>query len=159
MNTQSNDNPGVIAHPPFIYLGGLVAGMLLEAAWPLGAGLFNAGWPQVNLGILGVLTGAGLLAIAARLFVRAGTNIPTHRPSTALVTDGIYRWSRNPIYVALTTIYTGLALALGAWWALIVLPIVLAVMRYGVIAREEAYLEDKFGGAYAEYKKQVRRWL
>ena len=105
------------------------------------------------------LAGAGVMAMAMRGFKAAGTNVQTVLPATALVTTGIYARSRNPIYVALTTIYLGLALALNAVWALGLLVPVLVVMHYGVIRREERYLERKFGDAYRDYSARVRRWL
>lgn len=159
MSDNARDNPGVIAHPPIIYGVGLAAGIASEAFWPWGRGLFAAAPAWVAIGVVLAVLGAALLVYAASRFFRAGTNVPTHLPSTTLVTWGPYRWSRNPIYVALTLIYSGLALAIGAWSALALLPLVLVVMRYGVIAREELYLEHKFGTEYADYKKRVRRWI
>ncbi len=159
MAGSDKDNAGVVAHPPFIYLAGLVAGTGMELLAPLGQGAFAVVTWQVACGLAIVLAGAALLLFAARRFIVAGTNIPTHLPSTALVTTGLYRWTRNPIYVALTLIYLGLSICGGLWWALLLLPVVLVVMRYGVIAREEAYLSAKFGDDYTEYRNRVRRWL
>ena len=80
-------------------------------------------------------------------------------PSTTVVTTGLYRLSRNPIYLGLAALYLGLAFAANSGWAVILLLPILAVMRYGVIAREERYLEAKFGDDYRAYKARVRRWL
>ena len=153
------DAPGVIAHPPIIYGVGLAIG--LGADWlftlpalPLPAGLAG----PVLAWALGV-AGAALLLAAALRFIRAGTNIPTHLPATALVTDGLYRFSRNPIYLGLTLVYLGLALGLASLASAVLLPAVLFAMQYGVIHREERYLEAKFGEAYRRYKSTVRRWL
>ena len=159
MSGPGKDNAGVIAHPPFIYLAGLLAGAGMELLVPLGQGAFVLVTWQLSAGLVMVLAGATLLLLAARRFIAAGTNIPTHLPSTALVTDGLYRWTRNPIYVALTLIHAGLSLCGGLWWALILLPAVLLVMRFGVIAREETYLTAKFGEDYIAYCQSVRRWL
>jgi protein-S-isoprenylcysteine O-methyltransferase Ste14 len=153
------DNAGVIAHPPVIYLAGLIVGCVLEFVLPLGQGAFTGAALQIAAGVAMAVAGAGLLLVAARRFISAGTNIPTNLPSTALVTHGVYAWSRNPIYLALTGIYAGLAIAGALWWALIILPAVLVIMRIGVIAREEAYLTGKFGDAYTDYCKRVRRWI
>ncbi|NQV80212.1 MAG: isoprenylcysteine carboxylmethyltransferase family protein, partial [Alphaproteobacteria bacterium] len=92
-------------------------------------------------------------------FRRAGTAVQPYKPSTTVVTDGVYRFSRNPIYLGLTAFYLGLAFAVNSGWAILLLPLVLVVMHYGVIAREERYLEGKFGAAYRDYKNRVRRWL
>ena len=83
----------------------------------------------------------------------------TPLPTTALVTKGLYSYSRNPIYVALTLIYLGLAIGAGSVWSVIFLVPTLALIRYGVIAREERYLERKFDGAYIDYRNRVRRWI
>jgi protein-S-isoprenylcysteine O-methyltransferase Ste14 len=100
-----------------------------------------------------------VVAAAVLRFLRAGTNIPVNRPTIALVTDGLYRFSRNPIYVALTTSYLGIAIAADSLWTAALVVPVLVVMRVGVIAREEAYLARKFPDAYPAYKARVRRWL
>ena len=103
--------------------------------------------------------GGGLLLAAFRRFKAVGTNIPTWQPTTALATDGIYRLSRNPIYLGLTLIYAGIAIAAGSFWPLLLLVPLLVIMRYGVIGREEAYLERLFGDAYRDYQRRVRRWI
>jgi protein-S-isoprenylcysteine O-methyltransferase Ste14 len=94
-----------------------------------------------------------------RQFERAGTNHGTHKPATALVTGGLNRFSRNPIYISLSLIYAGIALLANSAWALVLLVPLLIVMHYGVIVREERYLEMKFGEDYRRYKAAVRRWL
>ena len=94
-----------------------------------------------------------------RLFVDAGTSLPVHTPTNALVTTGLYGWSRNPIYIALSVFYVGLSIALTTGWALLLLPLVIFVLQKGVIEREEAYLTEEFGEEYTAYKKRVPRWL
>ena len=89
----------------------------------------------------------------------AATNISTDLPATALVVDGIYGWSRNPLYLAMTLTYIGLAIAAGSVWAIALLLPLLVLMHVGVISREERYLEREFGDAYRQYKSRVRRWL
>ena len=105
--------------------------------------------------IVGLLIGiAGVRGLRA-----AATNISTDLPATALVVDGIYGWSRNPLYLAMTLAYIGLAIAAGSAWAIGLLVPLLVLMHVGVISREEEYLERKFGGMYREYKSRVRQWL
>lgn len=99
------------------------------------------------------------LAAAIRIIWRAQSPIDPYKATTALATDGLFRFSRNPIYVSDTLIYVGLSLALNAWWALALTPVSVWVMQVGVIAREEEYLERKFGDDYLRYRRQVRRWL
>lgn len=159
MNAGGKDRPGVIAHPPYIYLGFLGLGIVLNYFWPLpiGDGPF-AVWARSFWGLI-VAGGATLLLLGIRQFRRRGTHFRTDKPSTAIITDGLYRYSRNPLYLALSLIYAGLGLGLDNLWALMLLVPVLVVIRYGVIAREEAYLERKFGHEYLRYKRSVRRWI
>ena len=103
--------------------------------------------------------GVADVAGAARLFQKAGTNVPTRKPTTALVTAGLYRFSRNPIYLSLSVIHVGIAVGTDNPWMLTLLVPTLIVVRYGVIAREEIYLEEKFGDDYRRYKAAVHRWL
>ena len=90
---------------------------------------------------------------------QAGTSLRTSDPTTAIVVQGPFRFSRNPIYLAATVLYLGVAAAVNALWAIVLLPVVLAVISLGVIDREERYLERKFGEEYLRYKASVRRWL
>jgi len=156
MNHDQTDHPGVLIRPPRLYLGALIAGVALHYLWPLGS--IDRGL-RFGLGPVLVVAGLGLAVLAMRRFARAGTNVPTPLPATALVTGGIYRYSRNPIYVGLSALYLGLALIAGSAWALILLIPVLLIMRTGVIGREERYLQAKFGADYDRYRAQVRRWI
>lgn len=150
------ENAGVIARPPVLYATAFVLGMLVEWLAPTS---FVPGLTGPALGLVFVLGGFGLMAAAMRYFRLAGTPIETYLPSTELVTAGPYQLSRNPIYVALTLIYAGLAFTVDSLWPLAVLPLLLVVMHFGVVRREEAYLEHKFGDAYRAYRARVRRWV
>ena len=111
--------------------------------------------------IAGSLTLIGLVLAAAgiRDFLRAGTPVPTNEPTRALVTTGIHGWTRNPIYLGMFLLYGGIGLAARSPWApILTLPLAITI-RHGVVAREEAYLERRFGNAYRDYKARVRRWL
>jgi protein-S-isoprenylcysteine O-methyltransferase Ste14 len=148
----------VIAMPPLLFLGALALAALLEAAMaipslPLPPGL------GYGLGAILVLGGLALLLLGARRFRAAGTNIPPTLPTTALVVTGPYRWSRNPLYVAMILIYLGLALAARSSWALVLVVPLVILLNYGVVRREEAYLERKFGADYRTYRARVRRWV
>jgi protein-S-isoprenylcysteine O-methyltransferase Ste14 len=154
--STSSENAGVIARPPVLYTLAFLAGMALELVFPTS---FVPGLTGPALGLAFVLGGFGLMAMAMRYFRLAGTPIETYLPSTELVTAGPYQLSRNPIYVALTLIYVGLAFVFDALWPLAVLPLLLVLMHFGVVRREEAYLEAKFGDAYHAYRARVRRWV
>jgi protein-S-isoprenylcysteine O-methyltransferase Ste14 len=154
MKDYTHDIPGVITRPPFIYAGALVVGLLLHRAFPVSV------WPDSTriLGWLLIGIATLLVAWAYRVMRRAGTSENPYQPTTALVTEGPYRFTRNPMYLSLTLLYTGIGVLVNALWVLCLLPAVLVVMRYGVIEREERYLERKFGEKYLQYKARVRRW-
>ncbi len=150
------DRSGVRVPPPLIYIAGFLAGLALETALPIGDLPSGA---ALACGAVGVAVWLALDGWATLLFQRAKTSVVPMRPSTALVASGPYRLTRNPMYVGMAFLYAGLALAFGVIWALVFLPLVLLVVDRAVIAREERYLEAKFGEAYRAYKGRVRRWL
>ncbi len=152
------DVAGVIALPPFIFLGFLVAAMVLEALVPLPI-LAAQAIARYVAGAALAACGLVMVRMGSRRFAAAGTNIPPNLPTTALVVDGIYGWTRNPLYLGATLVYLGLGLAAGSLWAIMLVVPLLWVINVGVIAREERYLERKFGDAYRAYKARVRRWV
>lgn len=153
---QHPDTAGVIAPPPLIYIGALAAGFGLDAA--IGSGsLPRAVALPVGGGLM--VAGGTLAATFVRAFTRAGTPLDPYEPTQTIVTDGPYRLTRNPAYLGMALAYAGIALVAGAPWALVPLPAAIAVIDRGVIAREERYLERRFGTPYNEYRARVRRWL
>ncbi|SLN77685.1 methyltransferase family protein [Oceanibacterium hippocampi] len=154
------DHAGVIAHPPLLYLGFLAVAFALDRwIWPIDILERLPAGVRYGAGGLLIVAAIAVVAMSARRFRAAGTTVPTNLPTEAIVTGGPYRLSRNPIYIALTTFYLGIAVAGAADWAILLLPLLLLIMNEGVIKREEAYLERKFGAAYLDYKARVRRWL
>jgi protein-S-isoprenylcysteine O-methyltransferase Ste14 len=153
---NQRDIPGVIAPPPLILLGFLLLGLALD--WLRPAPLFPAAAQYAVGAVLIVLAGALAFSAIAR-FLRAGTNVPTRQPTTALVTTGPYRFSRNPIYTGMILLLLGVGVMVDSAWILtMAIPFAL-VIRYGVIAREERYLEAKFGESYRRFRASVRRWI
>ena len=146
---------GVIAPPPVIYLGFLGLGFALEGLLP-GAEL--PPWAQW-LGAVVIVAGVALMISFELAFKRAGTDANPYRPSSALATDGPYRFSRNPGYLGMAITYIGITLASEALWALVMLLPATLVIQCGVIAREERYLERLFGEQYLRYKRTTRRWI
>lgn len=153
------DHAGVRIPPPILFLSGLALGLALEWLWPLGWLADQPAWLQFGIGGLLIVAGIALMALAMGLFHTAGTAIPPWEPTTALVTTGVYRYSRNPIYLSVVMLYVGLALLFAAAWALILLVPALIILHYAVIRREEAYLDRRFGEAYRQYRARVRRWI
>ena len=159
MKDQSSETAGVIAPPPVIYSGALALGYVLHRFMPIHLLPRRSGSLRHVLGI--VLIVAGLLQAlwAALTMFKSGNNPEPSHPVVSLVQAGPFRFSRNPIYLALTICYLGMTLLLGTLWHLILLPGLLSVMQWGVVRREEEYLMRRFGESYREYSAQVRRWL
>ena len=158
---QVNDSgtAGVIARPPVLFLAALLLGLALDHLLPLPFALPEADLVHWTIGGALILIGLALAVAGIRNFSRAGTPIPTNEPTRALVTTGIHGWTRNPIYLGMFLVYGGIGVAARSPWILIfTLPLAITI-RYGVVAREEAYLERRFGDAYRDYKTRVRRWL
>lgn len=151
-------SPGVRFPPPLIFVGGFLAGWSVERAQPLG---FH-GWRSPGTSAVGwLLIGIGLAigGWAFATFLRHHTAVFPNRPATSLVTEGPYRFSRNPMYAALIFVYVGLSLLSGIFWPVVFLPLVLVLLWATVIRRDERYLADAFGSQYAAYQARVRRWL
>lgn len=147
---------GVIAPPPLIFAAFALAAHALEY-WRA-APLFEAAARWSVAALLFVIAG-GIVAAAIVQFRRAGTNVRPDRPALALATTGIYARTRNPMYLSLTLLYLALAaIDNNAWFLLLLWPL-LGVMHWGVIRREERYLERRFGRPYVDYCRRVRRWL
>lgn len=152
------DNPGVIAPPPLIFLGFLALGwgagrLIGEPTLGLDRTL------QAGIAIAGLVLGLAVEAWAAGLFHKARTAIQPWKPSTALVTGGIYRFTRNPIYLGFAVTYLALAVGLDSPLAIILLIPCLIVVDRLVIQREETYLSARFGADYEAYRRRTRRWL
>jgi protein-S-isoprenylcysteine O-methyltransferase Ste14 len=146
----------VIAPPPLIYAGALAAGLLANRRYRipfLPRRLARTlGWPLVACGLA-----VGFLG--AREMRRAETNLDPYKPATAVVTGGPFQFTRNPLYLSMTMVYGGISALANALPPVLLLPIVLRLMRRGVIEREERYLERKFGDVYLQYKAEAPRWI
>jgi protein-S-isoprenylcysteine O-methyltransferase Ste14 len=152
----NRENPGMIAPPPLVYLGGLGVGFALQALLPPASIPAAIGIPA---GATLAVAGGVLARSFFRAFVRAGTPVSPFRAPTKLDTSGPYRLTRNPGYLGMALAYAGIALLAGAPWALLPLPVVLALIDRGVIVREERYLRRHFGEEYARYAGRTRRWI
>lgn len=157
MNAKG-DHSGVIAPPPLIYFGFLLAG------WGLGVWTHEPSLGlavEVRRGVALTLIVVGLLldGAAAGYFRRLGTPPEPWKPTTVLATGGLYKFSRNPIYLGFAITYLGLAIAMDSPITLALLVPCLIVVDRFVIAREERYLTARFGDTYRAYQGKVRRWL
>jgi protein-S-isoprenylcysteine O-methyltransferase Ste14 len=151
--------PGLIARPPLLFLAALLLGFVWDRLLPLPFPV--PGTDPVHWIIGGSLSLIGLaLAVAGiRNFSQAGTPVQSIKPTRALVTTGIHGWTRNPIYLGMFLLYGGIGVAAQSPWVLLITVPLAITIRYGVVAREELYLERRFGDAYRDYKARVRRWL
>ncbi|MEX2128976.1 MAG: isoprenylcysteine carboxylmethyltransferase family protein [Xanthobacteraceae bacterium] len=151
------DNANAVIRPPIAWAFAFAIGLGLDWLYPL---------PFVPVSVPNVWAGGAVFAVGLALAIwaivtirKAGTSVQTSEPTTAIVANGPYRFTRNPIYVGMLLGQTGFAIGFNGLWLLVTLIPFYLVLRYGVIAREEGYLERKFGGVYLDYKSRVRRWL
>lgn len=154
---QDTDTSNAVVRPPVLLILALVAGVAADWLYPL---------RFVPASVPGAWVGGAIFAIALALAIwaivtirEAGTQVETYKPTTTIVENGPYRFTRNPIYLGMVLGLIGLAIAFDSLWLLATLVLFYLVIRYGVVAREEAYLERKFGDVYLGYKSRVRRWL
>lgn len=159
-NNETRDNPGLVMRPPFFLL--IAIGMALILDWVTGLSFLAAPsiaalqfWP----GLLVTAAGIALPVIGYREFTRAGTNVDPSEPALKLVTTGPYRFTRNPMYLGMVLFLLGLSLMLSLEWGLILTPVLWLAYDRLVVAREEAYLTNKFGEPYRALLGDTRRWL
>jgi protein-S-isoprenylcysteine O-methyltransferase Ste14 len=150
------DSPEVLTFPPVIYATFFIIGIITDRALSHSIEFYGfphrAGWVLAVIGFL-------IVGWAVARFVKEKTHVDVRKPATTLVIQGPYRFSRNPMYLAATLLYAGVAIAYGKTATLVFLIPCLIVMHYGVITREERYLDGKFGDTYRDYRTKVRRWL
>ena len=147
---------------PFLFLAALLLGFVSDHLLPLPFAISRIGpahWISAVIAGSLILIGIGVFAAGLRNFSSAATPVQGTKPTRALVTTGVHGWSRNPIYLGMFLVYGGIGIVVRSPWILILALPLAITMRYGVVAREEAYLERRFGDAYRDYKARVRRWL
>lgn len=161
MNTApaTNETPDILVFPPLLAAAGPVAAALLGWLLPLRLlpplGLSGIAVP----GALLLVAGGALAFWGKRTFEKAATNVNPHRPALRLVENGPYRFTRNPMYLGIVLAELGLALALSLDWLLLLTPVIWAVLHWGVVLREEAYLTRRFGQPYTDFLSRTRRWI
>ncbi len=142
--------------PPVIYLAALLTGIVLNSLWAMSP--LPGSWRYI-VGALFIAVNVLIMPPVLRRFRRAGTTFDVRKAASVLITDGPYRFSRNPSYVSLTLLYLGVGIILNNGWILLLVVPVLLVMDLWVVRKEERHLETKFGEDYLRYKAAVRRWL
>jgi protein-S-isoprenylcysteine O-methyltransferase Ste14 len=156
MKAEDADSPGVIAFPPLLFLAAVASGLALHF---VASDRIGHRSHCIPVGIVLASVSGATAASARAAMRRAGTNVRPDRPALAIVRDGPYRYTRNPMYLSLCTLQVSLGLLVGGW-AILACAVPLAlVLHFGVILREERYLERKFGAIYVQYRNGVRRWI
>lgn len=153
---SATDSARVIAPAPVLYAVALLVGLAAELALP------TALLPRVAglwLGAVIIVISIPIVIYAVRALVRGRTAFDAKKPTTSIVTDGAFRYSRNPTYLSLTLLYVGVAFVLDSFWVLMLVVPDVAVTHWRVVLREERYLESKFGEEYRRYAQRVRRWI
>ena len=155
-STKSEDHPAVIGFPPLIFLGCVVAGSVLHFIFPIRVMRYSL---SLSLGVVLALASASLAIWAVRVMKKAGTNVRPDRPTLTIVRDGPYQFTRNPMYLSLSLLQLALGFILNGLVPVLFAVVLILILHFGVILREESYLEAKFGQQYLAFKHDVRRWI
>ncbi len=159
MSGAPKDHPNVIAFPPLILAVSLGMSWALGALIPLQLLPTALSGMALAFGIIDCVLAAFIALSAISAFKRAGTHVEPHKPALVLVEDGPYRFTRNPMYIGLILLHLGISFIFSLDWGLPMIVLFWAVLHFGVVLREEAYLTDKFGAPYTAFLDRTRRWL
>ena len=155
---KKNDHPGVYIPPPLIYAASFFASILIQKILPIPRQAFHStaarvtGWMFIGLALC-------ILLPALWRFLKSKNTVVTIKPAHSLQTTGIYSITRNPMYTALLVLYFGIGCLAGNWWTFLISPLLVSIVQFYIIRKEEEYLHRRFGDSYELYKKQVRRWI
>lgn len=153
------DHPGVYVPPPLFYVAVFFLAIWLQSIIPIDKSIFGTIWIRI-IGTTVIAIAVVVLLFRSLLqFFRSGNTVITALPANSLQTTGIYSFTRNPMYLGLMLVYSGIACFLGNWWNFILLPILAMIVQEYIIRREERYLARKFGQEFLDYKKKVPRWI
>jgi protein-S-isoprenylcysteine O-methyltransferase Ste14 len=155
----ARDNSGVRTPPPLIFFGFIILGFVIEFFLPLRIITPAHAIDARMIGVILLIAAVALFASAVGTFRTAGTSVIPMKPTTALTFLGPYRFTRNPIYLAMAVATAGIALIANAVWPLLMVPFLMVALTYTAILREERYLAMKFGEPYTTYTSRVRRWI
>lgn len=156
MTERQQQTPGTRLIPPLVYAVALLIGLGIEQLLPLVS--LPTTW-RAGLAVVLIALSVLLVAPAVMRFRKADTPFDVRKPATTLITDGPYRYSRNPGYVALTLLYLGLGVLFSSGWVCVLVVPTVVIINVAVVRKEEQHLESRFGKDYLRYKSTVRRWL
>jgi len=158
MDDNEKDGAQVRIPPPLVFLGGVIAGVVVHAfVMPLPIGL-SAGL-RIAAGVIAAVPGLVLLAGAIGLFRHTGQDPKPWKSTPEIVSTGVYRITRNPMYVGMALLQIAIGVGLANWWVIILVPVALAIVHATAVRPEEDYLQRKFEDEFTRYKTAVRRWL
>lgn len=155
---NTSKGPGVYVPPPLFYVITFIAAVLIQGKIPLSDVQFQLRITKIG-GITLLIIALFFLFRSLRQFFLSKNTIILIKPASSLQTTGVYKISRNPMYVGLAIVYLGITCLIGNWWNIILFPLLLLIVQEYIIKREEKYLELEFGQDYEEYTRKVRRWL
>jgi protein-S-isoprenylcysteine O-methyltransferase Ste14 len=157
-NTVKEDSPDVNLMPPAVFFSCLVFGGVLAFISPIEFPFFSFS-VRIIIGLAIGASGFAFMMLAHEKFKKVGTQVPTNQPASELVISGVYRFSRNPMYMGMVSFLFGIGICAGSLWlGAAALPLI-GCLAFYVVPREEAYMERAFGSKYLDYCKKVRRWL
>jgi len=152
------DRAAVIAPPPLLTVLSIGAGLLADHFVPIAI--------VPGIGATRFVLFGFLLLVALGFFVSGVGQLTKHhehpspyKPTEAIVAGGIYRFTRNPIYVGFILIVVAIAVVANSVWLLLASIALFLVLHFGVVKPEERYLSAKFGDTYDDYRRRVRRWI
>jgi protein-S-isoprenylcysteine O-methyltransferase Ste14 len=150
--------PGVYIPPPLFYVLIFIAALRIQKIIPISDIVFHLTAIKV-LGVIFLIVAFYFLVRSLRQFFLTKNTLILIKPASSLQITGIYRITRNPMYVGLAILYLGITCFIGNWWNVILFPLLFIIVQAYIIKREERYLELEFGEQYNAYKETVRRWL
>lgn len=155
---ENNDKKGAAVKfpPPLIFLGFILCACAIQYYWPAS---FPSSIGFKFIGVVVILIGLAVVVAASRTFKKVETNIEPWKPTSKIVSNGVFAYSRNPIYVAFCLAPIGMGLVVGSFWVLMSFVPAAITVYFVAIKKEETYLEQKFGDEYLAYKNNVRRWV
>jgi protein-S-isoprenylcysteine O-methyltransferase Ste14 len=155
-STEKVDHPGVIAWPPLIFLACAVGSTLAHFLYPVSVMRYSI---SLLVGVVLAVGSVSLAIWAVRVMKAAGTNVRPDLPALTIVRSGPYKFTRNPMYLSLCLLQLAIGFLLDGWTPILFAVLLWMILNFGVVLREESYLERKFGEQYLSLKRQVRRWI
>ena len=158
MENNLKDSAAIRIPPPLFFFVCLGFGFLLEYFLPIHPISLSL-IPRVIVGCIFILISGYFAASAFVVLIKNKTSFDTSKSTTKIVTDGSFRFSRNPLYLSLLLLLFGIAVLMFSIWLFFTIPILYILFLFKAVKPEESYLSQKFGEEYLEYSAKVRRWV